>query len=98
MVQENLRSRFRSSTDREFDSAFQELKLHELLRQEGCEIEFHPAVTATTKTPDFKVKQPDGSEFLLEACTSAKVSSGPEKNPRAGRIRDFLVNLDLGGY
>ena len=57
-----------------------------------------PAVTATTKTPDFKVKQPDGSEFLLEACTSAKVSSGPEKNPRAGRIRDFLGNLDLGGY
>jgi hypothetical protein len=91
-------SRFRSGAEVQFTSALQELTLHELLRCQGCKLRFHPNVPGTTKQPDFSVQQPNGSEFLLEACTSTEISSGPEHSPRADRIRDFLDGLDLQGY
>jgi len=94
----DFRSRFRCGNDLQFTSALQELTLHELLRRQGCELRFHPNVPGTTKRPDYYVRQPGGSEFLLEACTSAEISRGPESSPRADRIRDFLQGLDLPGY
>jgi len=55
-------------------------------------------VPGTTKQPDFSVQQPNGPSFLLEACTSTEISSGPEGGIRANRIRDFLQGLDLRGH
>lgn len=91
-------SRFRSGDNVQFTSALQELTLHELLRRQGCKLRFHPNVPGTTKQPDFNVRQPKGPQFLLEACTSTEIASGPESSPRADRIRDFLQGLDLQGY
>jgi hypothetical protein len=91
-------SRFRSGDNVQFTSALQELTLHELLRRQGCKLRFHPKVSGTTKQPDFNVRQPKAPEFLLEACTSTEIASGPESSPRADRIRDFLQGLDLQGY
>jgi hypothetical protein len=91
-------ARFRCGVETEFISALQELTLHELLRCQGCKLRFHPNINGTTKQPDFSVSQPGGSAFLLEACTSTKISSGPDGGPRADSIRDFLQGLDLPGY
>ena len=94
----DFRARFRSGDEQQFTSALQEITLHELLRCLGCRLEFHPRLPGTTKQPDFKVGQPDGSEFILEACASMEIESGPDGGTRADRIRDFLYGLDLNGY
>jgi hypothetical protein len=94
----DFRARFRSGSEQQFTSALQEITIHELLQRLGCRLEFHPRVPATTKQPDFKVRQPNGPEFILEACTSTEIESGPDGGTRADRIRDFLESLDLNGY
>jgi hypothetical protein len=87
-------SRFRSSDESQFISALQEITLHELLRRQGCKLRFHPNVPGTAKQPDFNVWQPKGPEFILEACTSTDIASGPDGDTRADRIREFLQGLD----
>jgi hypothetical protein len=94
----SIRLRFRSGNDVQFASAMQELTMHELLRRQRCKLRFHPNVPGTTKQPDFKVKQPGASDFLLEACVSTNIASGPQGGQRANRLRDFLERLDLKGY
>lgn len=96
--QANFCSRFRCGNDFEFTAAFQELTLHELLRRQRCKLRFHPTVPGTTKQPDFTVQQPGGPEFVLEACSSMDISSGPENGPRADRVRDFLQGLKLQSH
>jgi hypothetical protein len=96
--QTSFRSRFRCGDDAQFIAALQELSLHELLRRQRCKLIFHPSIAGTTKQPDFHVLQPGGTTFLLEACTSTDISSGPKISPRADRIRDFLQGLKLNGY
>jgi len=88
-------ARFRCGKESEFTSALQELMLHELLRRQRCKIEVHPNVPSATRQPDFRVWQPRGSEFVLEACTSTKIESGPDGGTRAYRIREFLHTLNL---
>jgi hypothetical protein len=92
--QSELRSRFRSG-DIQFAAAFHELCLHELLFRQGCKITPHPTIAGTRKQPDFEVVQPDGSRFLLEACTSTEINSGPKYEPRYNRILDFLRTKDF---
>lgn len=96
--QNEIRSRFRCGNDVQFGTAFQELFLHEFLRRQGCALEFHPALPGTSKRPDLLVRPAAGERFILEACTSTDVASGPESHPRADRIRDFLRNLKLDRY
>jgi hypothetical protein len=93
-----LCARFRSGKDGQFTSALQELTLHELLRRQGCRVDFHPNLPGASKQPDFVVREPRGSEFILEACTSIKVESGPDRGTRAYRIREFLHSLDLPNH
>ena len=69
--------------------------LHELLRRQGCKIEFHPSLPGATKQPDFKVRQPKSSEFIFEARTSMEIESGPDGGTRAYRIREFLRTIEL---
>lgn len=94
----DFRARFRSGDEQQFTSALQEITLHELLRRQRCRLHFHPSLPGTTKQPDFNVRQPNGSEFVLEACTSTDIASGPNGATRADRIREFLQGLDLHGY
>jgi hypothetical protein len=94
----DFRARFRSGKESEYTSALQEITLHELLRRRRCNVSFHPSIPGTTKQPDFKVRQPKGPEFILEACTSTDIESGPDGGTRADRIREFLRSVDLPGY
>ena len=91
-------ARFRCGKESEYTSALQELTLHELLRRQRCKIEFHPNVPGATKQPDFKVREPRGTEFVLEARTSSEIESGPDGGTRAYRIREFLRTVDLHGH
>ncbi len=77
-----LKARFQS----EFDSAFYELFLHELLLKIGCEVSVHPEVGNHSKThPDFLAKFPSGAEVFIEAVLS-EGKSDKEKS------RDALLN------
>lgn len=93
-----FRARFRSGDNIQFGTAFQELFLHEFLRRQDCVLDFHPAIPGTPKHPDLLVRSASGKTFILEARISTDVASGPESNPRADRIRDFLRQLKLDGY
>lgn len=96
--QGDIRSRFRCGENVQFATAFQELFLHEFLLRQKCKLDFHPSIAGTTKRPDFEVRQPQRGSFILEACTSTDISSGPESSPRGDRIRDFLQHMQLEGY
>lgn len=93
-----IRTRFRSKDNNKFYAAFQELFLHEFLRRQKCELQVHPDRAGSAKRPDFLVRSPDGIDFVLEACTVTNLASGPESDPRANRIRDYLQTLELDGY
>ena len=95
--QYELRKRFRSC-DASLAAAFHELCLHELLLRQGCTITVHPSVAGTAKQPDFKVAEPNGSTFLLEARTSTEVNSGPEYGPRYNRVLDYLRGETFDGF
>lgn len=96
--QQELRSRFRSGNNAELASAFQELCLHDLLTKQACELVPHPCVPGTTKRPDYRVLEPEGLKFLLEAKSSTEVSSGPCSDPRGDRVRDFLAGFKPDGF
>ncbi len=95
--QVELRSRFRRAGEIDC-SPFQELSLHELLLRQECALSFHPALIGTDKRPDYRVLQPDGTPFILEARSSSAISTGPQINARRNRIRDRLQKLKLDGF
>lgn len=67
----------------EFDSAFHELFLHELLLRIGCEVSVHPSAGNHSKThPDFLAKFPSGAEVFVEAVLS-EGESDEEKSRHA---------------
>lgn len=74
--QSELHARFRSANDRNFDSAFFELFLHELLLRLKCKVEVHPSPPgAGGKNPDFLVTGEDGEQFYLEAIVATAMST-----------------------
>lgn len=93
-----LCARFRSDDNTKFAAAFQELFVHEYLRRQGCAVSFHPVIPGSLKKPDFLVQPPSADTFILEACTSSDVASGPDHDPLGDRIRDFLSQIKLDGY
>jgi len=56
----------------EFDSAFNELFLHELFSKQGFKLQVNPILPDTTKRPDFLVSK-DNFEFYLEAKVTTDV-------------------------
>jgi len=96
--QTNLRSRFRSGRDKDFHSAFQELFLYQLITRLGGKLTIHEKLDETEKRPDFEVLQPDGTEFRLEAVSSAAALSGHDNSPRVIEALDFLDCFILDGY
>ena len=62
----DLRERLRSLHNNQFEGAFFELVLHQLLSGMGCEVESHPSVEEVSKKLDFLVRSIDRS-ILLEA-------------------------------
>jgi hypothetical protein len=91
-----LRTRLRSTLDREHEGAFFELLLHELLTRLGGEVVVHPSVGPTSsKTPDFLVTTPGSGSFYLEAALvtdeSPRQASGQR---RMNRVLDMIEEVD----
>lgn len=80
----DMRGRLIAGDDEEFMSAFYELYLFRVLTLAGCGVTVHPALDfCRPKHPDFLIREPDGSEYILEAC----VSSGRSADDQAAQNR-----------
>lgn len=90
-----LHSRFRT----EFNPAFHELLLHEMLLIQGARVEVHPILSAEEKTrPDFRVWF-DGEALILEA-TAVRNTPEDEENQKAvlGNLWDQLNQLESPNF
>ena len=76
----DLRERFRSGKDNQFNSAYLELYLHEALLRAGYSITIHPKIPGSTTHPDFLVTRGD-TKFYLEATV-------PTLNKKAAALRN----------
>lgn len=84
-----LISRLRS-IDTSHDAAVFELLVHEMLIRAGNEIvEVEPAIEGRSTNPDFLVRAPDGTEFIVEC-----VMANGESKAEAGSQRRLTAALD----
>ncbi len=67
----------------QFDSAFFELYLHELLLRLGCEVAVHPTLKGIRAKPDFLARFRQGQEVILEAA----IATDRTDKERAGDAR-----------
>src|SRR5271169_401178 len=88
----DLQYRLQSKDDAEFESAFWELYLHEAYRRSGYRLTIHPAVSGTTRHPDFLVED-DGTRFYLEAVRACASASNTGENKRLEDARRVLAEL-----
>lgn len=71
---DEFRKRFQSGDDKQFNSAFFELYLHELLSRIGYQIQVHPKInTENNKSPDFLAIAPNGDKIIFEAVLSSEI-------------------------
>jgi hypothetical protein len=95
----NLYGRFRSSDDRNHQSAFFELFLHELLLRLGCRLEIHPKLVGTAKRPDFLVESDAGGSFYLEAAVATGKSQSEASTKAISRkLHDILDRIDSPNF
>lgn len=89
----SLVQRLRSRVDHAHFSAFYELFLHEILIRTGNEIlEIEPNIENSTRRPDFIVRAPDKTIFLMEAVTSMGQSSNEAAAER--RLNEAVNAID----
>ncbi len=86
-VQERLRS-----SDDQFQSAWWELYLFTALSRSGRQVVVHPSLAWTTRRPDFLVREPDGTEWLLEAAVVVGSLDGDEQ--RRADVVDALNSME----
>jgi hypothetical protein len=79
----DLQGRMQSGDDNDFDSAFFELYLHELLVTTGHAATSHPVIRGTSKRPDFLASTPEKADVIVEA----KVVTEKSKGERAADAR-----------
>jgi hypothetical protein len=99
---------FQSGNDMQFIAASFELYLHELFLRQGFEVEVHPQVSSGKKTtPDFRVTDPRGISFYLEAVLATDESDQERAASRRMDVvvdalnrlncKDFFLGLDTRG-
>lgn len=87
--QNELKSRFRKT----FSSAFYELFIYQLFRQQGFEIEIHPEIPNSNKRPDFLLKK-GSAELYLEAKEARDKSEDEEAlEKRINQVYDSLNKI-----
>jgi len=90
-----LRARLRSRASHQFDSAFFELYVHELLTRCRCSVVVHPdAPDGRGRRPDFLVTSHEGSRFFVEAVVvSDRSKRQAAADSRASEFLDALNGL-----
>jgi hypothetical protein len=88
----DLRSRLRSSDNRQFASAFFELYLHETLLRAGYDVTCHPEIPGTGRHPDFLAESAEGS-FYLEARVVSAADQAVVSENRRNRIYDGINGI-----
>jgi hypothetical protein len=103
-----VEQRFQSCDDREFDSAFLELYVHELLLRTGHAIVHHPELPHTKKRPDFLATDHNSYASIIEATVTTEATDenrGSEARLNAlkdainERVAspDYFVSMDIDG-
>jgi hypothetical protein len=86
------RPKFKTRLQKQFNSAFFELFLHELLLRNGCDVLVEPALPDTNAIPDFSARFKDGSEVIVEATVATDLSN--EEKARNARIETLRREID----
>jgi len=93
----DLRERLASGADSQFNAAYLELYLHEMLRRSGYEVMIHPD-TGTSRRPDFLVRSGD-QDFYLEARHIVEHSDAKSARlRRQDALYDALQGMDSPNF
>lgn len=93
----DLRARLRSSDDRQYNSAFLELYLHEMLLRTGHSVTPHPTLPQTTRRPDFYAER-DGVGFYVEAIVPTWSNTQDARRSRRNRFFDVVNRLESPNF
>lgn len=93
----DVRSRFRSSDNRNFLGAFWEIYLREVFRKQGFDISAHPAVPGSPYHPDFLLSRGDES-FYIEATVVHPSLAEEAAQKLESAIYDTLDQLDSPNF
>lgn len=93
----DLRRRLQSKDDALFESAFWEVFLHEAYLRSGYSITIHPAVTGTSRRPDFLVEG-DGTRFYVEAVRACAPPDRTGQARRLEEVRRVLATVSADRY
>jgi hypothetical protein len=77
---EDLRNAFRSRLPGQHHAAWWELYLHELFRRLGYEIEIHPELADSSKTPDFLLQKGEARLYVEAAAVFSGVVARDIRN------------------
>lgn len=89
-----LRSRFRSTKDRQHLAAFFELYCHAMLRHQGFSVELHRTGSADESTaPDFLAQRDGKPLFYMESTLSARSDAESAAQARLDHVYDIVSRL-----
>ncbi|MGI8619578.1 MAG: hypothetical protein ACR2L6_10915 [Gemmatimonadaceae bacterium] len=94
------KSSVRRSFAKDFDAAFFELLLHELLLASGYDVEIHPSLTSSLEThPDFLARHNEYPECFVEARVSSDKSAASSAEERMlAQLYDEIDRAPLKDY
>jgi len=94
--QKDLRGALRAN-NRQSESAFWELYLHEAYRRSGYDIEIHPEVSGSTTRPDFRVTSGPDS-WYLEAVSVGRPPEAIAQDQRLNDVYSILTALQVVNF
>ena len=94
----DLRARFREGSDDSFGGAFRELYLHESLTRTGFDVTLRPAVTGTTRRPDFLAARSGEPGFCVETTLAGASRDERAADQRLDAIYDLLNGLPTPSF
>lgn len=83
--------------DRQMESAFWELFLHEAYRCSGYQIEVHPDTPSRTTRPDFKLTR-ESESFYLEAVSVGQAATAIAEDRRLHEVHQILADLQIQDF
>jgi hypothetical protein len=89
----DIRNRLRSRNDGQYNSAFLELYVHEVLRRTHHDVIIHPTLSHTTRRPDFYAER-GGLGFYVEAIVPGVSKKVDAARARRNRLIDVVNRLD----